>query len=182
MTATREHLAGYSTAYEMLASELRYDKDTGLIYRAPRKSGVSGHGEPVGYLNTSQETGKSYIEIKVYGQTIPAHRIAWTLHYGEPPLMLVDHKNGDGTDNRIDNLRSICIFGNGKNLKMRYDNKLGITGVYLLKNGTYAASIRCERKQIHLGKYRDIFSAACARKAAEVRFGFFENHGTMRPL
>jgi len=179
---TREHLAGHSSAYDFLSSHLRYDPDTGLIFFRCRKVGLIGFSDPAGTLNTSPTNGKTYIEIKICGQTIPAHRIAWTLYYGEPPLMLVDHRNGDGTDNRIINLRSASLFENAKNMRLRIDNKLGITGVYLINNGTYRASIKCELKQIHLGRFHDLFSAACARKSAEIKYGFYEEHGKERAL
>lgn len=94
------------------------------------------------------------------------------------PLGLVtDHISGDTLDNREDNLRSTTAQGNSINCAISVNNTSGLMGVGLTPKGRYRAFIMVDRVQIHLGHY-DTFEEACtARKEAEVKYGFHENHG-----
>ena len=47
------------------------------------------------------------------------HRIAWWLYYGSEPPLLIDHKNKNGYDNRIKNLRISNKKHNAINSKTR---------------------------------------------------------------
>lgn len=88
----------------------------------------------------------------------------------------VDHINGDGLDNRKENLRISNKFTNGSNRsRNNKNNTSGYRGVYWSKkNKRWFASIQHKRKQIFLGYYDDKKDAALAynRKAKAV-FGEF---------
>lgn len=58
-----------------------------------------------------------YINIPIEGNSFPAHRIAWALHYGAWPKHSIDHINGNRADNRIDNLREAMPWQNSHNAK-----------------------------------------------------------------
>lgn len=63
------------------------------------------------------------------------HRIVWELHNGEiPEGMLIDHIDGDSTNNLIANLRIVDHTENTRNAKMRKDNTSGVKGVSILTN------------------------------------------------
>ena len=107
------------------------------------------------------------------------HRYIWETAFGPiPEGMYIDHINGVRHDNRLENLRLVDRTGNARNAKRRNDSSSGVTGVHFHKqHGKWNSRINHEGKRVELGLYRDWFEAVCARKAAEVRLGYHENHG-----
>ena len=73
-----------------------------------------------------------YLQVRFNGKTYRVHRIVWALVHGEDPKdFLIDHINGDKTDNRSSNLR-LCNGGqNQLNSKIPLNNTSGIKGVSL---------------------------------------------------
>lgn len=51
-------------------------------------------------------------------------------------------------------------------------SRSGVTGVLQKKNGSWVALLTVDSKQHHLYQGKDFFEACCARKSAEVRYGF----------
>jgi hypothetical protein len=93
-------------------------------------------------------------------------------------LEFIDHINGDRSDNRITNLRSVSHSGNTKNAKRRGDNLSGMTGVSFFRpKGTWRARINHNGETILLGYFRTYEEAVAARKAAEKIYEYHENHG-----
>jgi hypothetical protein len=61
---------------------------------------------------------------------------------------------------------------------MRSDNTSGITGVtWHSQRGKWLAQIWVNGKKVHLGVFLSIDDAARARKDAEIKYSFHENHG-----
>lgn len=81
--------------------------------------------------------------------------------------LVVDHINGDVSDNRKSNLRICTQKENSRNLKICKNNRTGFTGVQKTKTGRYAAKIMVNRRTISLGTFDDINDAIEARKTAE---------------
>ena len=108
-----------------------------------------------------------------------AHRVAWLLHTGEVPGdMQIDHIDGDPTNNRISNLRLVTHRENGINQRKHKNNTSGVMGLYWHKKaGKWAVQISEFGKIKYLGLFEDKWEAICARKSAENRFGYHENHG-----
>jgi hypothetical protein len=107
-----------------------------------------------------------------------AHRVAWTIYYGRPPVGGIDHINGDGTDNRIENLREASNLENSRNQGVRFDSTTGHTGVCWHKaRSKWVAQIGVAGRTIHLGLFNNKADAVAARKAAEQKHGFHPNHG-----
>ena len=48
-------------------------------------------------------------------KTYLAHRVIWALHYGKFPNSIIDHIDGDSTNNLLDNLRSVSQSKNNIN-------------------------------------------------------------------
>lgn len=89
----------------------------------------------------------------------------------------VDHKNGDGLDNRRANLRAATFSENARNARLRKDNTTGFKGVKRVNRRWYA-QIRLGAKRIHLGSFATPEEAHAAyAKAAASHFGDFANFG-----
>lgn len=153
---------------EGLRSRFSYDHETGVITRktVPEKSKRWKPGDPAGSVN-----GEGYIDIKVDGQILRAHRIAWVLYYGEQPPEYIDHINRDPSDNRISNLRPATKSQNGANRTALSNNKTGIKGCYFVKSksphlpGRWRAQCRVGKKLVDLGRYMTIEEAQAAYTA-----------------
>ena len=88
--------------------------------------------------------------------------------------VMTDHINGDKSDNRKSNLRQCTQNQNGKNLKVKKNNKSGHPGVSQTKSGKWSASIMVNRKEINLGVFESKFEAINVRRLAELEhFGEF---------
>ena len=153
---------------EQLKSVIKYDLDTGTFTRARYKNKNS-----VGTVNKD-----GYLQIYVYARVYLAHRLAWLYAYGEWPKDQIDHINHDKLDNRIINLREATTQDNQKNKSLSERNKSGIHGVkWYADIKKWRVQIGVDKKQLYLGCFDDKFEAACARKSAERKYGYHDNHG-----
>jgi hypothetical protein len=106
--------------------------------------------------NTNIKTGWTAKDGRKYifhnGYAYLAHRVAWAFYYGQPDQD-VDHIDGDPTNNRIENLRSVKHKENQQNIrKARKDNISGLLGVAIHRQtGKYTAQIWKDNKKKHLG-------------------------------
>jgi len=108
--------------------------------------------------------GRGYFKVNYASTNIKAHRLIWMLHYGYNPIML-DHINGDKTDNRIENLREVSNRENAQNQQMHREGKL--LGVYMNKRKYYARiRIHTQDNQVYIGPYTNQKEAASAYEAA----------------
>ena len=93
-----------------------------------------------------------------------------------PKGFVVDHINGDGLDNRRENLRVCTQQENSWNSKKKSTNKSGVKGVCRHSSGKWRATICVSAKQISLGLYHSVEEAAKAyERAATEKFGNFAN-------
>ena len=152
---------------------LDYDPDTGVFkWRVNVNSRVHA-GDVAGSIDA-----KGYRTIKARGKPYRAHRLAHLIMTGSWPTGDIDHSNHVKLDNRWSNLRDVLCRDNQKNRGRWKSNKSGVTGVCRHERfGKWQAQIGLNNKNIYLGRYEDFFDAVCARKSAELRYGFHENHG-----
>lgn len=127
----------------------------------------------------SYEHSSGYLCGEIGGLALLAHRAAWAYCYGSWPLEQIDHLNHDKQDNRLPNLRLAPQAENAKNANKRSDNTSGVTGVYWSRSRKkWVAQIGLPgAKTKPLGRYALFEDAVAARKAAELEYGFHENHG-----
>lgn len=158
---------------EPLKKKYHYDPDTGKIHH------IGANGRVMRSVK-SRKHGGGYIRIRHDGKEYLGHRVAWALYYGEQPPPIIDHINHITDDNRIANLRGVTHQQNTKNASLSATNKSGHVGVTNYLGERYKARIKHNDKSIHLGIFDTLAEAVAARKAAERKYGFHENHG--KPL
>ena len=127
---------------EYLKSVLSYDPDSG-VFTWIGKTGSSANsfiGKEAGCI--ARKKNYSVRLIRVNKRLYRAHVLAWLYVYGEYPANQIDHIDGNPLNNRIDNLRDVPQTTNMQNLKSsRRDNKLGLLGVHMRRDGKYIAQI-----------------------------------------
>lgn len=154
-----------------LKKHLSYNPETGIFTRLTMPNGRIKIGDIAG----SKKFG--YIVIRINKKQYRAHHLAWLYIYGYMPKC-IDHIDHNRSNNKIENLREASTVENNKNRGMNKNNTSGITGVGWAKDkGKWVSQIQHQRKNHNLGYYEDKFEAICARKSAETKFGFHENHG-----
>jgi hypothetical protein len=156
---------------------LDYSPETGALTWKHRPGGYP----PWNSFNVGREaltslTRKGYHRGSVDGVLCQAHRVIFKWMHDEEPDQ-IDHVNGIRNDNRASNLVASNSSDNRKNQKLRADNKSGVNGVFLMKNGRWLAFITegCKRK--HLGIFGTIEEATAVRKSAATALGFTDRHG-----
>lgn len=94
---------------------------------------------------------------------------------GQFPIFGVNHKDGQGINNRWENLRASNQSQNVANGKIRRDNTSGFKGVHFNKRDKcYQAYIGIDGKLKHLGSYDSAEEAHAAYiVAANIHFGEF---------
>lgn len=139
-------------------------------------------GRPAGTLR-KHPNGKVYRYLHLDGRIYLAHRVAFLIMTGRYPDM-IDHENGNGSDNRWSNLREVPgSHVNNKNSRRRTDNASGVTGVIWYKRTKqWRARITIDGKHKSLGYFDDKQAAIDARLKAEKEHGYHQNHGSERPL
>ena len=139
-------------------------------------------GMPAGTKATNR-AGKTYRYLHCFGRVILAHRMAFLYVTGRLPTM-IDHIDGDGTNNKWRNLREVRGSAeNNKNQRLRSDNTSGYVGVIWFKPAKkWKARITVDGKHKSLGYFDSIDDAVNARLTAERRLGYSNNHGEKRPL
>lgn len=104
-----------------------------------------------------------------------AHRLVWLYLYGEFPLNTLDHINGNGLDNNIENLRLATQAQNMQNMAIKINNTSGHVGISWDKaNQKWHASITCNRKRQHLGFFVEKQDAINAYLLAKKRLHVFQ--------
>ena len=102
--------------HEELLVWLEYDLATGIFRWRQDGVGTGGKrqkaGEVAGYKRLD-----GYMEVCLNGLKYRAHRLAWFYVYRRWPEPTVDHRNGDLSDNRIENLRIATRAQNSSNKK-----------------------------------------------------------------
>lgn len=139
---------------EEILNEIEYNPDDGVFRWLRIKSGRKMDREPGFTITGSNNPKTSYRYIGINGRKYAAHIIAWIYMKGCAPAGQIDHKNGDGLDNRFENLREASAHQNCINRTLRKDNKTGLIGVHFCEDrqrwiGSIKVNGRCISKRFH---------------------------------
>jgi len=147
-------------ARTLIQEGFTYDFLTGSVYR---------RGVPLG-----AHRKQGYTRARVRGVLYRGHVLAWILHYGEPPVAIIDHINGDKSDNRISNLRLSDSSSNGRNRQgLNTNNTSGVQGVsYSNTRGKWVARIRNNSGKIVSRRFSRASEAITQRLDWEKEFNY----------
>ena len=138
-----------------LKTILDYDPETGAFTWKHRANGpkwwnTRWAGKAAG--STYRIGNTFYTCIRISGQKFYAHRLAWFYVYGEWPQHEIDHRDRDGTNNRLSNMRPATRTLNKGNQRRRKDNTHGFKGARRCRSN-WQASISKDGVRFHLGTF-----------------------------
>lgn len=132
----------------------RFDYDNGELIWKIRPSNRVQIGDVAGYIDNN---GRKII--KIDNKLYKAHRLIFLWHHGWLPD-LVDHKDENPLNNRIDNLRSLDRAGNATNSSKKWGSNPS-RGIRLTSSGKYQARY----KGLSLGSFESLPEAVLAYDA-----------------
>lgn len=122
-----------------------FDYRDGDLYWKPQKAGTID--------------GSGYVQTGIKGKYYKNHRLIFLMHHGYLPEV-IDHIDGDKTNNRIENLREASRAENNYNSRKPKHNKSGIKGVHWVTwYGKWRARFNVDKKVIDVGYFDDIEEA-----------------------
>lgn len=170
--------------HEKVRALFDYDAKSGILVwqvrprsdfkndNAFKRWNTSFAGKEAGYIDRL-----GYRRFCIANTPYPAHRVIWFYVHGRWPDN-IDHINGNPSDNRLSNLRSVTDAVNAKNKSQYRNNSSGFRGVSWKRHeGTWYAYITISGRMKSLGRFVDKADAIAARKTAERQYGFHPNHG-----
>jgi len=140
---------------EELRGMLELDTATGRLFWKPRTNSIAGWNERCAGKETFTRTDrKGYKVGTLLNRHAKAHHVIWALTHGEWPKYIVDHIDGDKSNNRPDNLRAASPSQNNFNSKSYRNNKAGLKGVSWHKSrNKWIAQIAANGKSRLLGYF-----------------------------
>ena len=148
---------------ERLQEVVAYDPESGIFtWKVSRGRAVKG--KPVASSNSD-----GYKKFSVDGCGLFAHRAAYALVHGAWPVM-VDHINGDRSDNRISNLREASCVQNNRNSAKKSFGRSKFRGASF-NHGYWNVLIRNQDgKQIYGGRFKRDVEAAYHYDLLSIQF------------
>ena len=112
----------------------------------------------------AQVEGNRYFHVSINKKRYMLHKLVFFIHHGYVPK-IVDHVDGNPSNNKIENLREADKYQNNWNAKVRKHSRTGLKGVtFHPQSGKYRARIRCINKIYSLGLFatkEDAHQAYC---------------------
>ena len=149
----------------MIKDKITYDESSPTMLRWEVDASTRARkGSPVGSPNA-----KGYIKTSYKGKMYFLHRLVWEIHHGViPEGLVVDHRDGDKSNNLISNLRLATKSQNAfnSNSKRYYFNKAA---------GKWRVFISIDKKQIYCGSFdSEELAAAESDRLQKLHYGEFK--------
>lgn len=136
----------------MRARELfEYSPRAGTLRWRFRKGKKIGPDLIAGYIDH-----EGYRVVRVDGVNYRGHRLIWLIVHGKWPRDMLDHINGERSDNRLENLREATNAQNQMNKKGRQGGASGYKGVSIIRRRgriQYRPQITVGGKAVVMGYY-----------------------------
>lgn len=134
---------------KQLREHAHYDIDTGVFTRLKNGHGLRSRvGEVMGW-----DRGAGYLKTTINGAAYSLHRLAWLYVYGEWPDGMVDHIDGNPSNNSINNLRVVCRNLNAQNQRKAHKTNIcGVLGVSK-RGDRFRARIYVNGRKVNLGTF-----------------------------
>lgn len=140
---------------DLLKELFIYNKEKGLLkWNINYRSII--YNTSVGTINND-----GYLKVEIAGKAYSVHNLIWIIENNRYPStnMVIDHIDGNRTNNHIDNLREITIKGNAQNRT----NKISGLPLYVYKHrDKYAVRVTTDKARAY-GSYRTIEEALIKR-------------------
>lgn len=150
---------------ERLRQLVNYSPETGVFIRCVRTSNRIRIGDVVGSITSKGKC--KYLRANIDGNLYYLHQLAWLYMTGEWATKEIDHKDGNGLNNRWANLRLATHAQNSQNRKPASNNKSGVKGVcWDTARKRWLVTISADKKQCHIGRFVDKEVAMLAYQAA----------------
>lgn len=156
----------------LLREWLDYDPDTGIFCwrKAKPRGGPIKAGDIAG---TKRRSGYIFIGVGGFSQ-IGAHRLAWIYMFG-PTIggAEIDHKDGNPSNNAIDNLRLATSSQQKQNKCVQSNNRSGLKGAFYHdchKGKKWRSQIKFGNELIFLGYFHTAEQAHEAYAAAAIQY------------
>lgn len=163
------HKSGDMIDQQLAIALFDYDPETGsLTWRLSTNSFKKG--EEAGSVSGAHGY-TDYRNVVVFGDRYKAHRLIWLMRTGSWPSGHIDHMDGNGLNNKWDNLREATPSQNAMNQKVRSDSASGCKGIsYDKRRDMWYAYIDIDGSRVHLGRHENKDEAVAVRLAAEKRY------------
>lgn len=174
---------------ELLEECFTYHKDGYLVWEKRPKEHFSdlpkyrvfntiNNGKVAGYFNKRTDSKREGFGYWRVGLTLgnclghfKMHRLIFLMHHGYLPK-IVDHRDRDTSNNKIENLRESDVSNNGGNSSISVSNTSGYKGVSTIKGrNKYSSSIECKGNTFFIGNYDLDEAAAAYNIVARLLFG-----------
>lgn len=134
----------------MAKTDLTAARISELVDYNPKTGQFTHKPKPAGHIKDG-----GYIELCLDAKKVSAHHAAWFLFYGKWPDGIIDHINGNPSDNRIENLRDTNHRVNAENQRRaKKTNQAKMLGVsWHNQNAKWQAEIFTNGKKKYLGLF-----------------------------
>ena len=159
----------------VLLSLLDYDPLTGILTWKPRDN-VRWNKRYAG-RQAFTCVSRGYYTGTIFGVNYKAARIIWKMVHGFDPEVL-DHIDGNKTNNVISNLRNVSQSDNTKNRSNYKNNTSGYPGVsWIPRLQKYQVTTGGSKNRKYHGVYSDLEEAIQIKQQAEKDEKYHKNHG-----
>lgn len=130
-------------------------------------------GDKAGTYHTA-----GYWHITINKKKYLAHRLIFMMIHGYLPEF-IDHIDGNGLNNNIDNLREVTKSQNSMNSKISSSNKSGIKNIHwATREKKWVVQFKINQKLIHVGSFKDLELAELVSiEGRNKYYKEFANHG-----